>query len=168
MVNSIISSVRFNLMENNEWAIFTSFDGPCFSSVEAIALKEMIQNLDADSVTARHYYEMQTLQSFLLYAFISLVRSSSWEALEWVMLSALPPAAFTYWYLTDSPDQKRSEREKKMHKVVALWSYRKEPAPKASVLFLNSKEPGNIFLTRGKKNPPCDHQAFMMFQVDRV
>lgn len=73
-------------MENNEWAIFTSLYGPCFSSVEAIALKEMVQNLAAASVTARHYCEMQTLQSFRLGSFISLVRGSPWEALGWVVL----------------------------------------------------------------------------------
>jgi len=40
-----------------------------------------------------------------------------------------------------------------MHKDAAFLSYRKEPAPKASVLFLNSKEPGNILpgFLQGKK-----------------
>lgn len=81
-------------------------------------LKEMVQNLAAASVTAGHYCEMQTLQSFCLGSFISLVRGSPWEALGWVVLWALPPASSTSWYLTDHPDQKRSEREKKCTKML--------------------------------------------------
>lgn len=56
------------------------------------------------------------------------------------------PAASKYWYLSDCPHQKRYER-KTLHKDVAFWRYRKEPAPKSSMLFLNSKEPSNILLS---------------------
>ena len=56
------------------------------------------------------------------------------------------PAASKYWCLSDCPHQKRYER-KTLHKDVAFWRYRKEPAPKSSMLFLNSKEPSNISLS---------------------
>lgn len=46
---------------------------------------------------------------------------------------------------------KKIWKGKKMHKDVAFWCCRKKPAPKASVLFLNSKEPGNICRVSYKK-----------------